>query len=176
MCREDSGEILSDDITDKSDCPGQSSNESSHQVTNTSQLMEESETIPEQSEELEVPQVSEAQGGNWTAVDVYKIFHQFNTSSTIGKETAVISQSSNISAPQTDLNQTLVAIKRTNLTTNIKGNITSNVTGNRAETGEREKRSAGSGYYQQPLHISREDDIPVLSVAGANTGVQYHSM
>ena len=168
MCREDSGEILSDDTTDISDRPGQSRNDSYHQDTNTTQLMEESETIPEQPEELEIPQVSESQGGNWTAVDVYKIFHQFNTSSTTGKETAVISQSSNISGPHTDLNQTLVAIKRTNITTNI--------TGDNAETGDREKRSAGSAYYHQPLHISREDDIPVLSVAGTDPGLQYHSM
>ena len=171
MCREDSGEILSDDTTDKSDCPGQSSNESSHQVTNTSQLMEESETIPEQSEELEVPQVSESQGGNWTAVDVYKIFHQFNrTTTTTGKETDVILQH-NISTPPTELNQTLVSIKRTNMTTNI-----TNITGDSEETGDREKRSAGSAYYHQPLHISREDDISVLSVAGSDPGLQYHSM
>ena len=166
MCQEDSGEILSDDTTHISDRPGQSRNDSSHQDTNTTQLMEESETVAEEPDELVIPQVSH--GVNWTAVDVYKIFHQFNRSTTAGKERDVISLH-NVSAPQTDLNQTLVAIKRTNITTNI--------TGDREETGDREKRSAGSAHYHQPLHISREDDISVLSVAGgADTGLQYHSM
>ena len=175
MCREGSSDILSDDITDISDCPGQSSTESSHQDTNTTQLGEESQTVAEEPEVLEVPQVTqvtgESQGVNWTAVDVYKIFHQFNrTTTTTGKETDVILQH-NISTPPTDLNQTLVSIKRTNMTTNI-----TNITGDSEETGDREKRSAGSAYYHQPLHISREDDISVLSVAGSDPGLQYHSM
>ena len=178
MCREDSGDILSDDITDLSDCPGQSSNDSSHQDTNTSQLMEESETVAEEPEMLVVPQVvpqvPQSHGVNWTAVDVYKIFHQFNRSSPAGKETDVILQP-NISATPADLNQTLVAIKRTNITTNITTNNTTNITTN--ITGDREKRSAGgSAFYQAPLHISREDDISVLSVSGADPGLQYHSM
>jgi len=130
--------------------------------------MEESETVAEEPEELVIPPVSESHGVNWTAVDVYKIFHQFNRSTTAGKERDVISLHNNISAPQNDLNQTLVAIKRTNITTNI--------TGDRAETVDREKRSAGSAYYHQPLHISREDDISVLSVAGVEPGLQYHSI
>ena len=163
MCREDSGEILSDDLTDKSDCPGQSSNESSQQDTNTTQLLEEgSEMVRDKLEQ------SESQGGNWSAVDVYKIFHQFNTSTTTEKETAVVwhSSSTNISGTS-ELNQTLAAIKRTNTSTNITGD-------SKEPGGEREKRSAG--YYHQPLHISREDDIPVLSVAGTDPGLQYHSM
>ena len=175
MCREDSGEILSDDITNLSDSPGQSRNDSSHQDTSTTQLMEESDVVAGEPEELVIPQVSESHGANWTAVDVYKIFHQFNRSTTAGKERDVI-WLHNISAPQIDLNQTLVAIKRTNLTANITSNITTNTTGDRAEGVEREKRSAGSGYYHQPLHISREDDISVLSVAGSDPGLQYHSM
>ena len=159
MCREDSGEIFSDDLADKSDCPGPSSNEFPQQETNTTELLEERETRPEEIEE------SQEERGNWTAVDVYKIFHQFNTSSTTTQETAVISHSSNLS----DLNQTLDVIRRTNFSTNISRDS--------AETEEtREKRSAESAYYQQPLHISREDDMPVLTVAGAETGVQYHSL
>lgn len=159
MCREDSGEIFSDDLADKSDCPGPSSNEFPQQETNTTELLEERETRPEETEE------SLGERGNWTAVDVYKIFHQFNTSSTNDQETAVISHSSNLS----DLNQTLDVIRRTNFSTNISRDS--------AETEEtREKRSAESAYYQQPLHISREDDMPVLTVAGAETGVQYHSL
>ena len=165
MSREDSGDIVSDDITDISDCPGQPSNDYSHQDTNTTQIMEDSETVAEKPEILVVPHVSESHGVNWTAVDVYKIFHQFNTSSTNDQETAVISHSSNLS----DLNQTLDVIRRTNFSTNISRDS--------AETEEtREKRSAESAYYQQPLHISREDDMPVLTVAGAETGVQYHSL
>ena len=159
MCREDSGEIFSDDLADKSDCPGPSSNEFPQQETNTTELLEERETRPEETEE------SLGERGNWTAVDVYKIFHQFNTSSTTTQETAVISHSSNLS----DLNQTLDVIRRTNFSTNISRDS--------VETEEtREKRSAESAYYQQPLHISREDDMPVLTVAGAETGVQYHSL
>ena len=159
MCREDSGEIFSDDLADKSDCPGPSSNEFPQQETNTTELLEERETRPEETEE------SLGERGNWTAVDVYKIFHQFNTTSTTVQETAVISHSSNLS----DLNQTLDVIRRTNFSTNISRDS--------VETEEtREKRSAESAYYQQPLHISREDDMPVLTVAGAETGVQYHSL
>ena len=166
MCREDSGEIFSDDLADKSDCPGPSSNEFPQQETNTTELLEERETRPEEIEE------SLGERGNWTAVDVYKIFHQFNRTTT-GKEEEPTSQP-NISAPQTDLNQTLLAIKQSNLTANItRDNTETEETG---ETGGREKRSAGSGYYHQPLHISREDDMPVLTVAGAETGVQYHSL
>ena len=159
MCREDSGEIFSDDLADKSDCPGPSSNEFPQQETNTTELLEERETRPEEIEE------SLGERGNWTAVDVYKIFHQFNTSSATVQETAVISHSSNLS----DLNQTLDVIRRTNFSTNISRDSAEN-----EET--REKRSAESAYYQQPLHISREDDMPVLTVAGAETGVQYHSL
>ena len=167
MCREDSGEILSDDLTDKSDCPGQSSNESSQQDTNTTLLLEEeSEMVLEQLEQFE--RQEQGQGGNWSAVDVYKIFHQFNTTTAPERETAVVwhSSSNNISA-DSELNRTLAAIKRTNTSTNITGD-------SKEPDGEREKRSAG--YYHQPLHISREDDIPVLSVAGTDPGLQYHSM
>ena len=160
MCREESNENLSEDLPD---ChSAQSSNNSSPTATNLTLSLNDSLTgsgVSPVSELLE----SEPRG-NVTAVNVYKIYQQFNASSAANISTSTSGQ---------DLNETLLHIKRTNMAANINVDNEDNEDSEDSdEILRRERRSAGAA-----LHISREDDtVRLISLEQQHSQMQYHSM
>ena len=169
MCREESNENLSEDLPD---ChSAQPSNNSSPTATNLTLPLNDSLTgsgvsglsgVSGVSPVSELPE-SEPRG-NVTAVNVYKIYQQFNASSAANISTSTSGQ---------DLNETLLHIKRTNMAANINEDTEDNEDSkDRDEILRRERRSAGAS-----LHISREDDtVRLISLEQQHSQMQYHSM
>lgn len=141
MCREETNDSLSDDL---SDChSGQFNNQSS--PTNLTLAI---------SDNLTSSAAPEPRRENVTAVNVYRIYQQLNTSTSTPPV--------NISTSHQEINQTIQEIKRTNLAANITDT---------RELERREKRSA-----EVEVHIRREDDVDVLSLGQPQQDTQYHSM
>ena len=160
MCREESNENLSEDLPD---ChSAQPSNNSSPTANNLTLPLNDSLTGPGVSGVSPVSELLESEPrGNVTAVNVYKIYQQFNASSAANISTSTSAQ---------DLNETLLHIKRTNMAANI--NEDNEDSEDRDEILRRERRSAGAA-----LHISREDDtVRLISLEQQHSQMQYHSM
>ena len=163
MCREESNENLSEDLPD---ChSAQPSNNSSPTANNLTLPLNDSLTGPGVSGVSLVSELLESEPrGNVTAVNVYKIYQQFNASSAANISTSTSAQ---------DLNETLLHIKRTNMAANINEDTEdSEDNEDRDEILRRERRSAGAA-----LHISREDDtVRLISLEQQHSQMQYHSM
>ena len=142
MCRKETNDILSDDL---SDCHEEQFNNQSSPTNWTLAT----------SDNLTRPAEPEPRREKVTAVNVYRIYQQLNTTTSTPSPV-------NISTSHQEINQTIQEIKRTNLAANITDT---------RELERREKRSA-----EVEVHIRREDDVDVLSLGQPQQDTQYHSM